>query len=290
MDSDVLDSKYMLIRTLNVDTRFRSFPLNSSPTNFSFHLPNPLKNIIRLRLTSYEIPNTEYTFTNKKANCSFIIIDVYGEHLIRIDAGNYAINELILAIQLKLSELEGTYSINYINNKIHIEAFINFTLNFKIDSLLRRLADWGLGYNLGFRRRVNEGSDHYIADAFPKIEGEKYYFLEIQDANNMNSRGIDDSNLQAFTKILIDKPRGETIMNTISLTFRQEFIYQQPTNIVKLSIRLLDAYGEVVDLNGMDMSLTFELSEITDFKEYRHFLSKGGGQTDFWGSAIQARF
>jgi hypothetical protein len=253
-------------------------------------LPNPLKNIIRLRLTSYEIPNTEYTFTNKKANCSFIIIDVYGEHLIQIDPGNYAINELILAIQLKLSELEGTYSINYINNKIHIEAFINFTLNFKIDSLLRRLADWGLGYNLGFRRRVNEGSDHYIADAFPKIEGEKYYFLEIQDANNMNSRGIDDSNLQAFTKILIDKPRGETIINTISLTFRQEFIYQQPTNIVKLSIRLLDAYGEVVDLNGMDMSLTFELSEITDFKEYRHFLSKGGGQTDFWGSAIQARF
>ncbi len=289
MDSDVLDSKYLLIRTLNVDTRFRSFGHTSTATNFIYHLPNPLKNVIRLRLVSYEIPNTEYTFTTKKANCSFKINDAYGDHLISIEPGNYSVQELVSAIQNELDELQGSYSVVVmLNKKIKIEASINFKLDFSYTSL--RPANWGLGYNLGFRRIVCEGKNTYSADTYPDVRGEAYYFLEIDGANNMNSRGVDDSNMQIFTKIQIDKARGDVIMNNSANNFRSEFIYQQPVNVNKLTIRLLDAFGEVVDLNGADLSLTFELSEITDFKEYRQFLSKGGGQTDFWGSAIQARF
>jgi hypothetical protein len=288
MDSDVLDSKYLLIRTLNVDTRFRSFPFTSTATNFSYHLPNPVKNVIRLRLVSYEIPNTEYTFSSKKQNCSFQINDASGNHLIQIAAGNYSIEELIDIIQSELSRLDGDYIIKRVNGRIKIEATINFKLDFSYTSL--RIANWGLAYNLGFRKTIYEGNDEYYAETVPTVRGESYYFLEIDGANNMNSRGIDDSNIQAFTKIQIDKARGEIIMNNSANNLRSEFIYQQPININKLSMRLLDAFGEVVDLNGSDFSLTFELSEITDFKEYRQFLSKGGGQTDFWGSAIQARF
>lgn len=288
MDSDVLDSKYLLIRTLNVDTRFRSFPFNSVATNFTFHLPNPVKNVIRLRLVSYEIPNTEYTFSSKKNNCSFKINDAHGDHLIQIAAGNYSVDELISVLQSELSKLHGDYIIKLVNGRIKIEAQINFKLDFSYTSL--RIANWGLGYNLGFRKTLYEGNDEYYAETGPNVRGESYYFLEIDGANNMNSRGVDDSNLQVFTKIVVDKGRGDVLMNNSANNFRAEFIYQQPININKLSVKLLDAFGEVVDLNGADFSLTFELSEITDFKEYRQFLSKGGGQTDFWGSAIQARF
>jgi hypothetical protein len=289
MDSDVLDSKYLLIRTLNVDTRFRSFPQTSTSTNFTYHLPNPLKNIIRLRLVSYEIPNAEYTFTNKKSNCSFLINDAYGTHQIQISAGNYTIQELLETIQLQLSSLQGEYVIALTaGKKIKIEAAINFKLDFSYSSL--RTTNWGLGYNLGFRRTTYEGRDQYVADMAPDLRGEAYYFLEIDGANNMNSRGVDDSNMQVFTKIQVNVPRGEMLMNNSANNFRSEFIYQQPINVNKLTIRVLDAFGEVVDLNGADLSFTFELSEITDFKEYRQFLSKGGGQTNFWGSAIQARF
>jgi hypothetical protein len=288
MDSDVLDSKYLLIRTLNVDTRFRSFPFTSMTTNFTFHLPNPVKNVIRLRLVSYEIPNTEYTFSSKKQNCNFKLNDAHGDHLIQIVAGNYSVDELINALQSELSKLEGNYCIKLINGCIKIEAAINFKLDFSYSSL--RIANWGLGYNLGFRKTIYEGNDEYYAETIPNIRGESYYFLEIDGANNMNSRGIDDSNMQVFTKIQVNKKRGDMLINTIANNFRAEFIYQQPVNINKLSVRLLDAFGEVVDLNGADFSLTFELSEITDFKEYRQFLSKGGGQINFWGSAIQARF
>ena len=63
MEAHVLDSKNFFIRTLNVDTRFRSNYSGTTATDFTYHLPNPLKNIIRLRLTSCEIPNTEYLFT-----------------------------------------------------------------------------------------------------------------------------------------------------------------------------------------------------------------------------------
>jgi hypothetical protein len=289
MDSDVLDSKYLLMRPLNVDSRFRSFPATSTATNFIFHLPNPVKNVIRLRLVSYEIPNKEYTFTSKKGNCSFKINDAYGDHLIQIEAGNYTSVELITAIQSELNELEGEYACRILaNKKICIEAAINFKLDFSYSSL--RISNWGLGYYLGFRKTIYEGRDKYIADVEPDVRGEAYYFLEIDGCNGMNSRGVDDSNMQVFTKIQVNVPRGEIIMNNSANNFRSEFIYQQPVNVNKLSIRLLDAFGEVVDLNGADFSLTFELSEITDFKEYRQFLSKGGGQTDFWGSAIQARF
>lgn len=288
MDSDVLDSKYLLIRTLNVDTRFRSFPFTSIATNFTFHLPNPVKNVIRLRLVSYEIPNTEYTFSSKKQNCNFKIKDVYGNHLIQIAAGNYSLNDLIATLQSELSKLEGDYEIKLVNGRIKIESAFNFKLDFSYASL--RIANWGLGYNLGFRKTVYEGNDEYYAETAANVRGEPYYFLEIDGANGMNSRGVDDSNIQVFTKIQVDKNHGEILMNNSANNFRAEFIYQQPVNINKLSVRLLDAFGEIVDLNGADFSLTFELSEITDFKEYRQFLNKGGGQTNFWGSAIQARF
>lgn len=290
MEAHVLDSKNFFIRTLNVDTRFRSNYSGTSATDFTYHLPNPLKNIIRLRLTSCEIPNTEYVFSCKKYNTSFKIIDVNATSTITIPSGNYTKAQLISQIQGQLTPLTGSYTItiNDVGKTIIASPTLFFTLDFTQPPLARRKTNWGIGYDLGYRTRVYEGGKSYVSDTFMNVDGEAYYFLEIEGANGMNSRGIDDSNLDVFTKIIIDKSKTMIVFDNNSQMFRREFVYQQPTNIPQLRIRLLDAYGQVVNLNGADYSMTFEVTEITDIKDYRKFTSREGGQTNYWGSAIHA--
>jgi hypothetical protein len=276
MEADVLDSKHFFLRTLSVDTRFRTRYSTTSASDFVFHLPDPLKNIIRIRLLTAEIPLTENVISTTKDNNTFIISDGNGEHLITVQSGNYSLSEMIAAIQGQLNSMAGMYRIVMFNNRVKISAAINFTLDFSRTRWIRRVTDWGLGFCLGFRNRLYDGKNTYIGEALPNLRGEAYYFLEIKDMNGMNSRGVDDSNLEIFTKIFVDRSAakaGAVIFDNNSNMMRREYVHQMPVNIAQMRMRLLDAYGEPVDLEGADYSLTFELTEITDFKDYKILLN-----------------
>lgn len=60
-------NKDVQTRVISIDSRFRS-NYGDSPTNFLFKLLTPVKNVISMRLSSIEIPNTYYNFSKVKGN------------------------------------------------------------------------------------------------------------------------------------------------------------------------------------------------------------------------------
>lgn len=49
-------------RIINIDSRFRTDPRNTTSTDFTVNLPSPIRNVKTIRLTTEEIPNVFYAF------------------------------------------------------------------------------------------------------------------------------------------------------------------------------------------------------------------------------------
>jgi hypothetical protein len=62
--------KAVTVHVISIDSRFRSSTLDS-PSQFYLKLLAPIKNVVSVRLSSLEIPNTWYTFSNIRGNTSF---------------------------------------------------------------------------------------------------------------------------------------------------------------------------------------------------------------------------
>lgn len=106
--NDVINANDLRKRLLNIDSRFRNNIMDST-ADFSFRLPHTYRNVIRVKVSSIEIPNSYYVFTSKKKNTSFTVktADLSGTPrvlLVKIPDGNYAITELIDIIQQQFDE------------------------------------------------------------------------------------------------------------------------------------------------------------------------------------------
>ena len=79
-------------RIFNVDSRFRQNPDTSTTSNFSIKLANPIKNAVRIRVVSVEIPNNYHFFNSGRKNVTMAVEYGAGYEtrvLITIDSGNY---------------------------------------------------------------------------------------------------------------------------------------------------------------------------------------------------------
>lgn len=94
--------KHVQIHVISIDSRFRS-DQGDNPSNFLFKLLTPIKNVISVRLSSLEIPNTWYTFSEIRGNTSLIVNVQYAppnsnlalqSARVIVTEGNYSINTL----------------------------------------------------------------------------------------------------------------------------------------------------------------------------------------------------
>ncbi len=184
--NDVINSNDLRKRILNIDSRFRS-DINDPTTDFSFKFAHAYKNLIRLRISSIEIPNVFYTFTQMNNSFTVTAYDisyVLREAHIVIEPGNYSSADLIMTIQSRLNcTLRDPYGI-FISISLDIHTakitFIHegvspypvvcnpqcqeicptqpgrpFFLQFATpEKFKKRPTGFGLGYNLGFRKPV----------------------------------------------------------------------------------------------------------------------------------------
>jgi hypothetical protein len=51
---------------INIDSRFRNKNKYQNPGKFTFHLKEKIKNVKYIRLSSVELPNLYFTFTDEK--------------------------------------------------------------------------------------------------------------------------------------------------------------------------------------------------------------------------------
>lgn len=290
-------NKDIKVLPFNIDSRFRNltvitsstntFPLQSS-TNFLFRLSKIIKNIISVKLTSLEFPNTFYTFSNSRQNKTFSVTVGSTTKQVTIQDGNYLqsgsttlidYTSLATAYQASLVlafPAEGfTVTYNSSTNRITISNTNTFTITFAPINSLTQFGITstnqfnGVGYYLGFQAYQYSGSTSYTAEFCPQLIGDSYIYLAISDWDNIQHQNYNQSNFYVFSKILLPTGKNTMIIDTpITNPTNKEYHFLQPTNINLLSIKLLDAFGIPIDLQGANISMTLEFNEVLNLALY----------------------
>lgn len=293
MSHEFLQSSKIKFTSLSVDSRFADQNYGSIPdtTDFQIRLPETIKNVMRIRLSSVEIPPVEYTFSDDKKNCSGIIVDSAGTRGFSIPPGNYTLDTLAAAVDTALGS---GYTCVYdpVSQRIVItKSSGDFTLQLGASdqSICSRKSHWGLGYYLGFRapyapvdasgnpvapvamRTIKSVSSVATGYAAPIVTPTAYYLLQLSCPDLLDSvrhRLPGNSEIPVFAKIILQTGgNGVDIDNNHNEVWK-EYTFLAPTNISQFRIRLLDPFGVPVRLNTSDWSMTFELTEIVNSRTY----------------------
>lgn len=312
-----------------IDSLFRPNLNQSESTNFTFHLKEPINNVLSMKLSTMELPNNWYIFS-KRNSTNIFTIRCYNvpnlidptipkipmiENVIEIPDGNYLsdtfqtalsnlfkntgngleyigvnVNDKTAKVEFYtgLSSFTGLYPFNpYVNDLVNTlkNARFYFTLDFSIPFKPLFPLYKTIGWAMGFRQaiytvkymetsstRIIEENEIYKA----YIESESsfgstythYVFLEIDDfQRNFSSNtivsynGNGDSYLSnnILSKIVISSGQYTNIVdNGGDLVFKKR-IYYGPIKLEKMQIKLLNRFGEVIDLNDNNFSFTLEL-------------------------------
>ena len=281
-----------LTRCISIDTRFRDFIYTTQSSDFALNLPNKIQKVVSIQLNAIEFsPNALYNISdslqNNYLNITIHTLDLHEYiHCFIIPDGKYSSDELILLLnQLFLEKINTPFTFlfwkidPYSSNKTILSTTANniiqsitfdFTLNKEglIDS---NTTDYfcKLGRILGFTKRKYSGKNTYISEtAINTNIAFTYLFLVIDDFQNNSPPSF----ISVFQKTNI----SNSILARIQINYNSssdseiKFIseprkYFGPVDITKLQIKLLDAYGRVLDMNGSDYSFCLLLHLVYDF-------------------------
>lgn len=256
--------------SLCMNTLFRDTN-GSTATDSLFILPYPMKNVTSMKLSSFEFPDTVYMVSEKKRTNRFFIKEdgTNKQGMIVIPEGNYtseniddvlqnAINETLDSeerFSVKIDEHSGK---TIIKNSEH-----TFSMQF-VNGETNKILSKNLGWCLGFRNANYIRSKCYISESiFCPIPVQYIYFV-LNDFNISNSTTIMgifldnyvEKNILAKIPIHVDSFQVMFDNNSDLITKKRE--YYGTVDVNKFSVKILDMYGEIVDMNAMDFSFTLE--------------------------------
>jgi hypothetical protein len=282
------NTKDIIKHVINVDSQFRDNILEPSG-DYRFTLDRGVKNIIRMKITSAEIPNTSYVFhCLKYNNVTFLIscpaITPTVKKLV-LEDGNYSSFDLASVLQDRFDELFGsnlfTVTLSPTTAKLTIEniAKNNFSLTFgtftpdgTTGTRPPRPYINGIGHNLGFNNLSYSGRSSYTSEKIVDTVEYKYMFISLGSDYDVVDHKSFNTHVSALAKICINVPKNAIIFNTAADGITKEFYFRQPTNLNSFQVRLIDCFEQVVDLNGSDFSFTLELTEVLNTSLYQKLL------------------
>lgn len=319
---NVNDYKTTLI---NVDSSFRNTYQQSS-TNFYFDLPTTVRNVIKIRLASFEIPNVWYEFTLLKKNTYFTITapDISQNQqsmYVIIPDGNYTANQLINIIQIQLNTFKSTLGIYFLisldpytlKTTIIFQGTVvpsgsppalptnppsgPFTLDFSTPVSKVLNVDWGLGYILGFRKTnyicsTQQGGVYLQTSEgiLDSISG-AYIFLIVNDFYSVVQK-TEENYFDATAKIIVRQDKGQLIYDDGSDLVGNQVTLPAPIDLSVLKVQLVDFFGNIIDLNNLNFSFTIEITQVQNSKLrefYRNYTWDGPDpkiSKDSRGSAV----
>jgi hypothetical protein len=261
----------------NIDSKFRNKTSFPNSETFVFNRmeqtvgankviePFNEKNVIEMRISSLELPNTIYYISTSRGNNK---IDIDGT-VYTLANGSYtkfslidAINALIITTNVSLSYSITTDKIT-ISNSSGANVIITFTSSG---------TDYpSLGELLGFITSpitINAGLTSIATNIITNPQ-QSYIFLRINDFGNIinkNRRYVGKIILDNNISISNEKTGG---VNINILTNQYKLItniikFDQPLDIPQLTISLEDEYGNLISLNGGEWSFTLETTVITN--------------------------
>lgn len=285
MDQTLLDSSRYKISSLSVDTRFADQYYHGS-SDFMIRLPSTIRNVMRVALTSVELPLVAYLFSTCAGNLNFSVnLNGTGWVDLAISEGNYTECQLISEVAKKLQtvDIEFAVSINEIMGRVTI---YHKTLPFSIKlvssdaTIACRPTHWGLGYYLGFRsKRVivskigTNGYQEIIATSALNVQVPTYYLLQLmcpEQVENMKHRVSAGGYIPAFAKLILRDSYYCLQFNDGGDNMRREYTFLSPVALSHLRVRLVDPYGVIVNMRDMDWSMTFEIYEVVNSRTFNY--------------------
>ena len=276
--------KKTTITTFCVNSLFRDISSNSA-TDCIYYLPYVVNNVTSMQVISMEVPQGIYLFSQSLASNTIYFKEYTNstvtEGLVVFPQGNYPsfsttpLPDIVAMMTAAINTQLGTagrftVSIDLATNKITVTnstfIFEMYILHTGTNKNIYRT----MGWILGFRQPAYVNQLTYTTESIYNITPTEYLYLEI---NDFNVPQIASKVFGLFTNSYLDKniiakldytaSTHYTTYNTIS--YDRDYVvgslreYYGPTHLQKLSIRLLDKYGNVADLNGLDFSFTLEL-------------------------------
>lgn len=290
---------------INVDSSYRNSQTELS-TNFYYDLPMTLRNVIKVRLASFEIPNVWYEFCSAQYNTFFSITapDITGKQqtmLVTIPDGNYTASQIVNVIQESLN----TYKVKYgIYILISIDPYTlrctlsfqgtitppgasgsvppnptnppsgSFFIDFRTPST--ELTNWGLGYNLGYRQQYYTVTSQQNGLYLQQSEGiidpitTAYIFLIINEFYCVLQK-TDENYFDATAKIIVRQDKGQVIYDDGSDLVSNEITLPSPIDLTVLKVQLVDFRGNIINLNSMNFSFTLEIIQVQNSKLNEHY-------------------
>ena len=266
---------------LNINTCFRHNYYTCSSTNFQYLLSTEIKNVVSIRLASIEIPNSWYLFTHKQKNNIFDITicmdDTTCVYTIVIPDGNYDNETLETYLNTTYfcdSCLDSClkhirFTVDKINFKSHFEIInideckhFSYSLSFLHNDNLMNTAGWILGFRLP---KYEDITENLQSEALFDAGGDRYIFFSLIDyqknTNFTNIIEFDRSSMyeDILAKIPMINGKLSLIIDDNSNPLVKKRVYNGPVNLRKISIKILDKFGNIIDLNNMDFSFTLEM-------------------------------
>ena len=265
---------------LHIDSRFREAPQQSSAGDFYLRPVAPLRNLLRVRVVSTEVPYNYPFFTAARRN---LRIDVFDRtvapsvrYSARIAAGNYTPSELAAAVTGALDDA-GAGWVSLLYNAASCRfVFTSTNVPWSIDTTAGgtnwdRPFDYGLGYYLGLPRGVIDISGGgYVTPSCAVPGGDTYLFLKINDFDCVHqpvyyvtpTTAPSHHEFTALAKIRLRQDRNSVAYDDYAGQVLKEVVFQSPRDVSRLHVQLLDAYGQVVDLCSGEFSAALEVLEI----------------------------
>jgi hypothetical protein len=285
MEQGILDASKYKISLVSLDSRFAE-QKNGSNSEFQITSPIPLKNVIRIRMASIEIPLVEYTFSAVKGNLNFYV--KVGANPNWVDTGNliegnYTATSLCAAVQNLLQNIHSgfTCSVNTVNGKVSIEnPSVQFTINFqsRLPAINSRPTHWGLGYYLGYRDILlsgtyipSTGAYAMVAPSIINVQPSPYYLLALKcpdEVFNITHSTANAGFIDAFAKVILRDNYYTIQFDDNSNLLRKEYTFLSPVRVPFFNLRLYDPWGLPVNMLDADWSVTLEITEVVNSRTY----------------------
>ena len=307
MSYHINHNPYIRKRIISLDSRFRD-PVYSSPSDFVYQLAFPIRNVISVRLSSIEYPNTYFVFSENNGNNSMKIKFAATPWLtITIPDGNYTPipgdpSSIHLTVQTAIraayqpyvtsatiSDPAITLTVSPTTGHLTIQSTgptpLPFTLDFGGGKFDYRTYDWGLGYNLGFpNKEYPVASTSFTGTAIIDVIGTSYVFFTLNNIEAIQHYSPEKNVFSAFAKLLMVGDKNSVVYDDGSSFITKEYRYQQPVDFFMVHPQIVDTYGNTVDLNGKNYSFTLELEEITNVTAYKQYRDNALSRAGEWSA------
>lgn len=275
-----------IFTNVHFNSKYRDEYYNSSASNYSYSLPEPINNVLSMKLSSISIPNTWYVFSHELNNNHFIIelsggCFGFSIHQIVIPDGNYDDTALENFLNNTYFYNSGTTSaLKYIkftilNNSLKsVFEFIDsapddliMNILFVDDDTINIMynAGWILGFRYGKYLNIVKT---LMSEGLYDAGGDRYLYFCLKDYNNNVSNNnivfFDDSTMRDDILAKIYLLDGKFAVNVDTeqddcCNHVKTRRYFGPIDLNKVHVKLIDQYGRQINLNNMDYSFSLEL-------------------------------